>query len=1501
MTKSFAKLSSWLSAFAVLLCTAALAGDLKFTYEIVQPCVPGVTGYSQAVIDLYVTTGSEYGLGAATMTVEPVDGVTIDPTAVVWDSTTITIVPGTNDPVAKTLSSGKLQLQVKVPAINTPCVQASASPQRLCTIYCDVDSSLAGKTISLPFGITTATGYSSTGSITLKNWLSTDSITSVDFNVYKSFNFFLAQGATFETDEDTALTIEATDTTKFEASAWDTATSTLQPTTDVEFVSAKFSGTNTVIDGQLVFIPDYPGSVEVQNGQIVFTPEANWNGEVWVNAVAHSTTIADTDTKVYFPITVNPVRDPLVISDVVSTLGGKEGETLGGTITFNVTDVDGGNYIKEASLFVVELGGSVISGTVTRGDTVDNVTPHTFTPNAVTIPYTTVIHPDNRIESCGWGLDLTDSRDADAVVSYTLLGVGGPIEDTDQPVEITSFTVNGQSSALAVKADASLDAVVEASDADEEDEVETKTQWSTDGTTWGDAQPALVKGTPLYAKGVATSNGNTVESAQVTITVENSAPAVLVDNGSIFVLRHEGGATPVPGTATFTATDADGLDDLRVTATDLRAAEPASDTSCTVTGTYGVMEVEVDNGTITATYTVNDATVTADEDTEETLTFYVTDEEEEDCIPVTVKCTFQANPPPVLTAATTTVTVAEVDAEGNPTAFEVTVSATDTNVYPAGVSAWAITVPDGWNAEAGEQTTGSVDEGTWEGSATWNITTAGHDTLDGSPRVTSADFDFTVAAVDVATGAEGTLDFTATITDVDRLPSAPTAVALEPAEPVHGDAIVAAPAGATDEDGDEITGYTYAWAYSADGESFTDLAETTDTLNDAEAIKKGYTVKVTAFAVTKPYGDGDAEAVSEEGFEATVVVGNTAPYMSTLGDQEAADADTNLEYTWTVDENSEDNPEEYSMTAAATDVDANDGVDSLTYAVSEIAENVGTLAIDPATDAITFTPAADYNTVEPGDVVTFTVTATDADGAAAANTATVTLVINEVNSAPTLTIPDQYVLPADMGVEQSVTATVEMGLNEDNQSISEASIEVLSGAEIFSVAPAVTFNGKDVTVTYTVAVDAELTAPAELKVTIKDDGTTAGVADPQSAEATFKVFLGGSPWYPSISFNCVDPDAHAEGHTVVIDGSDGSSYSITLKGATYEVLPADYVAIGHPGYKPNTELDATVYVWTQKGGTSAELCAEVETTVADYDEPGEATASADPEIGENGWVTLPDVSVPLAQSYTVTVTDENGKTTQTIGPVDFEPNDEGMILPTIQGLKIQLPDAGNYIISVTGKNPAGTGETTDLFEVVIEEDSEAELVWSDGNFTPENGAVLTSESVKFSWPVASGAKSYTLTVYNADGTRAATKSGVSGTSQTLTLKMVDGAATPYTWNVTATNGKKSIVSNDFSLTLCESTDSVIITAVAVGADGLEIGYEGILSDGIEISFDYQFFDVSQMKWSNGTVKAILGAGNTMEADLGSVEVEAEDYVVLQLKVNGKKQGDWVIYQVQDSL
>ena len=68
--------------------------------------------------------------------------------------------------------------------------------------------------------------------------------------------------------------------------------------------------------------------------------------------------------------------------------------------------------------------------------------------------------------------------------------------------------------------------------------------------------------------------------------------------------------------------------------------------------------------------------------------------------------------------------------------------------------------------------------------------------------------------------------------------------------------------------------------------------------------------------------------------------------------------------------------------------------------------------------------------------------------------------------------------------------------------------------------------------------DAMLGATAKLKVTIKDNGTTAGADDPLEAEAEFTIFLGASPWYPILSFECADPENHTEGHTVVIDGSD---------------------------------------------------------------------------------------------------------------------------------------------------------------------------------------------------------------------------------------------------------------------------------------------------------------------------------------------------------------------------
>ena len=893
------------------------------------------------------------------------------------------------------------------------------------------------------------------------------------------FEFQVASNAVFATDEDTALTISATDKNNFEALAWDDNALALVATTKVEFTDAVLADTTA-------------GAIEVQSGKLVFTPTANWHGAVTVTAVAHSTAIADTDTEVAFTITVNSVDDPLALALVSNSLVAVEGAPLGGTLAFTVTDVDGGRYLNETA--TVALGGTetiIVPGTLSHGEATGEATTYTFTPSGSALPYTAVVHPDTS-ETYALTLAATEGED-----EYTLTNALD-VTDTDQRITGVAFAVNGESSALTVKTNAELVAEGSATDPDAEDTAAVGTWWSEDGQDWSAVQPALAKGSIIFAKGVASSSFGDyeVDSSIVAITVENTAPEVPTATGSLKLIH--GIATTA--TATFTATDADGLADLRVSADGSTAVD-----SCTVSGTgpmAGSASVSLLDGVYTLDYTVPEGVIAAGEDSDDVVVFYVTDASAEDFIAITVQVNYVTDPPPALAAAgdSTLVTVAEVDAEGNPTSFALTVNASDTGVYPAGVSAWSIVVPEGWGYEAAGQDVGSVDAGTWEGSATWTIATRGYDTIAGSPRTASGGFAVTVSATDALTGEEASLEFNITVEDTDRLPTAPAAVAPSPAVPVHGDAIVAAASGGADADGDEITGYAYAWSYSADGESFTPLDETSAALNDTEAIRKGYTVKVIAYAGSNPYGEN--EMYSTEGTEASVVVGNTAPCFSALGDQTAADTTESLEYTWTVAENSSGN----TMCAIATDVDAEDGVDSLAYAVSAIDEGVGALAIDAATGEISFTPAADYNTAETGDIVGFTVTVTDEDGAAAVNTATVTLVITEVNSAPGLAIEDQEVLFEDLGRELSVTATATMGENADAQELSEASAEVIEDADdIFAVAPAATVAGKDVTVTYTIKADATPGASAKVKVAIQDNGTTSGVADPHEATAEFTI------------------------------------------------------------------------------------------------------------------------------------------------------------------------------------------------------------------------------------------------------------------------------------------------------------------------------------------------------------------------------------------------------------
>ncbi len=337
------------------------------------------------------------------------------------------------------------------------------------------------------------------------------------------------------------------------------------------------------------------------------------------------------------------------------------------------------------------------------------------------------------------------------------------------------------------------------------------------------------------------------------------------------------------------------------------------------------------------------------------------------------------------------------------------------------------------------------------------------------------------------------------------------------------------------------------------------------------------------------------------------------------------------------------------------------------------------------------------------------------------------------------------------------------------------------------------------------------------------------------------------------------------------------------------------------GFADDVDLDVTVYVWSYADGTTDEVCAEAEVEVKGYGEPGEPAASGETELvaDENGWVTLPETSFPMAKSYTLEVIDDaTGGVVQTVGPVDFAANENGVILPTLTDLKLQLTEAGSYTIKGYGTNPNGDGEKAVIATVTVDSDSELELVWpEDGVFSPADGETLSSTSVKFSWPVASGATSYGLRVFNGDGKAIITKTVY---ANDYTAKLPDGDAANYRWSVTAKAGKQALPSAEMAFTVVEKMSAgLVITGVSVGEDGLALTAECTEEAlGTLVTVEWEYFSMESLKWTNGRTSGVT-VGEAMEAKLGGVTPAAADFVFIRvIGTTGKALTDWVPYELQ---
>ncbi|WP_029277763.1 tandem-95 repeat protein [Pedobacter borealis] len=173
-------------------------------------------------------------------------------------------------------------------------------------------------------------------------------------------------------DEDNTLTVVASPTTGLLANDTDADGNVLNIT---GYTIAGISGTQAL--GTTVTIPNV-GTINIAtNGGYVFTPVANFNGSVPV--INYTVTDGSSSTTATLTLTVNPVNDNPVSSDVAVTI--LEGATLTRTaingLLANDSDVDAGTTLTVASFTVAGIGGAQPLGTPFEIPNVGSITINT--------------------------------------------------------------------------------------------------------------------------------------------------------------------------------------------------------------------------------------------------------------------------------------------------------------------------------------------------------------------------------------------------------------------------------------------------------------------------------------------------------------------------------------------------------------------------------------------------------------------------------------------------------------------------------------------------------------------------------------------------------------------------------------------------------------------------------------------------------------------------------------------------------------------------------------------------------------------------------------------------------------------------------------------------------------------------------------------------------------------------------------------------------------------
>ena len=796
----------------------------------------------------------------------------------------------------------------------------------------------------------------------------------------------------------------------------------------------------------------------------------NWDGEV-TEFIGHNNLefvipfIATSNDGVYtdtntMTMTVIPANNLPVLSDFAIVTEDEFGmqETLKVKFTFTISDVDGDATNPVAGS--VKLNGEALAGTFSEDNGVwtftgteplsQDLVQHTLDDNNKIndnyyLPWTITFNITD-------GIDIAECGGA----SYPDLLTTG-IQDVDRVVTAPTFT-KYVPAAPTTNDDITV-VFGEATDEDAGDTITYYIDWSCGSKRqMGETLPAArtAKGetwkATIFARSkVGTTNRESesyVEGPE--ITIGNTAPTLAAATESILIRK--GGAAS--GKVEFTITDADADDAFTVTANGVKGTAVAS---------------AVTDGKFTVTYTVNDPD---SEFNDGKFTVKVSDGDAESN-EVTVAVTYMENQPPTIQiVGDSDVTLDEVDADGEATTQTLKIKAFDaTDVSPYGIKSivWSITDGDGIEVASESNKSNTADaNGNYPTTDDMEIaiSTKGYGTLAGKDRSASETYIVTVEVTD-GLNAVTSQNFTVTVKDADRAPSAPTNCDVVYVGGIQTGATVQVNGqGAADPDGDEVS---YVYKLYVDDE----LVETSDAtapgtkITFATALKKGQDPEVVVVAVSKPAYAGGVQVQSDEYKSGKIAkIENSAPVITVPeGDgavaiEEFVAGYNEADVTFTIGENAD-------VKFAYIDIDEDAEADEVTVTVDgEGLAGFATAAIVDGKLLITREP--NVNTVGLNELPYFKLVATDQDGAAAE--AKFNLTINPINEKPVIQAPEEAISIVP-GVEpEPIEFAVTFGTSADEaeQTIANVEAELADESGILaSYEIATSENGKKVVLTYT--------------------------------------------------------------------------------------------------------------------------------------------------------------------------------------------------------------------------------------------------------------------------------------------------------------------------------------------------------------------------------------------------------------------------------------------------